>query len=195
MSISLGLERIEAVLSALGNPHRQFKSIHVAGTNGKGSTCALLESALLGCSGIKVGKFVSPYLVTPRDAVSVSGLPLSEDAWAAALAAVEAAAASLPSLDLRPSPFETWTAAAFLAFARAGVSLAVVEVGVGGGGDATNILPPPLLALITPIAMDHVDLLGPLLADIARHKAGIFKKGGGRAISAPGQSSEVQAVL
>jgi len=93
------------------------------------------------------------------------------------------------------TPFERWTACAFLAFSRQRVGVAVIEVGVGGGGDATNALPPPLLALITPIAMDHVDLLGPSLEDIAGHKAGIIKSGGSGAITAPGQDAAVLRVL
>ena len=200
--LRLGLERITEVLQRLGNPHHSFQALHVAGTNGKGSTCALLEAALLAClapAGLRVGKFVSPFLVEPRDGVWLDGAPLAPGAWAAALAEVTAAAAAAPPPAPAPAlaltPFEQWTAAAFVAFARAGVHVAVVEVGVGGGGDATNALPPPLLALVTHIAMDHVDLLGPGLADIAGHKAGIFKAGGGGALSAPGQAPEVLAVL
>jgi dihydrofolate synthase/folylpolyglutamate synthase len=194
--LRLGLECITEVLQRLRNPHHDFQALHVAGTNGKGSTCALLEAALLAClapAGLRVGKFVSPFLVEPRDGVWLDGAPLAPEAWAAALAEVAAAATAAPPL--APTPFEQWTAAAFVAFARAGVRVAVVEVGVGGGGDATNALPPPLLALVTPIAMDHADLLGPGLADIAGHKAGIFKAGGGGALSAPGQAPEVLAVL
>ena len=194
--LRLGLERITEALQRLHNPHHAFQALHVAGTNGKGSTCALLEAALLAClapAGLRVGKFVSPFLVEPRDGVWLDGAPLAPEAWAAALAEVAAAAAAAPPL--APTPFEQWTAAAFVAFARAGVRVAVVEVGVGGGGDATNALPPPLLALVTPIAMDHADLLGPGLADIAGHKAGIFKAGGGGALTAPGQAPEVLAVL
>ena len=192
MALRLGLERITEALDRLGNPHHSFQALHVAGTNGKGSTCALLECALLAClapSGLRIGKFVSPYLAEPRDAVSIDGEVLPPSAWAGALGEVDGCAP--PGL----TPFERWTAAAFVAFARGGVGLAVVEVGVGGGGDATNVLPPPLLALVTPIAMDHVDLLGPGLVDIAGHKAGIFKAGGGGAVTAPGQAPEVLAVL
>ena len=195
--IKLGLERVQSTLSAMGDPHHKFHAVHVAGTNGKGSTCALLESALVAClrpSGQLVGKFVSPYLLEPRDAVSIDGAPLSQAAWQAALG--EVAQCAPPEA----TPFERWTCAAFQAFAAAGVAVAVVEVGVGGGGDATNVLPTPLLALVTPIAMDHVDLLGPALADIAGHKAGILKapRGQGspcRGLSAPSQHPEVLAVL
>jgi folylpolyglutamate synthase/dihydrofolate synthase len=197
--LRLGLGPITEALQRLHNPHHAFLALHVAGTNGKGSTCALLEAALLAClspAGLRVGKFVSPFLVEPRDAVWLDGAPLPAEAWAAALREVDAAAAAAaaaPALQL--TPFERWTAAAFVAFAAAGVGVAVVEVGVGGGGDATNALPPPLLALVTPLAMDHVDLLGPTLADIAGHKAGIFKAGGGGALCAPGQAPEALAVL
>jgi dihydrofolate synthase/folylpolyglutamate synthase len=196
--LRLGLERITEVLQRLGNPHHSFQALHVAGTNGKGSTCALLEAALLAClapAGLRVGKFVSPFLMEPRDGVWLDGAPLAPGAWAAALAEVTAAAAAQPAAApaLALTPFEQWTAAAFVAFARAGVHVAVVEVGVGGGGDATNALPPPLLALVTHIAMDHVDLLGPGLADIAGHKAGIFKAGV-PAVTAP-QRGDAMAAL
>jgi dihydrofolate synthase/folylpolyglutamate synthase len=189
VGIQLGLERIRACLSALGDPHCTFPVLHVAGTNGKGSTCALLEAALLRACAAPVGKFVSPYLREPRDAVSINGAPVKARSWAAALAAV--AAAAPPGL----TPFEAWTAAAFLLFSRARVGVAVVEVGVGGGGDATNVVPPPLAALVTSISEDHVELLGPTLAHIAAHKGGIFKAGGGAALSAPGQAPEVLAAL
>jgi dihydrofolate synthase/folylpolyglutamate synthase len=188
MSINLGLERTARTLAGMGDPHHKFPSIHVAGTNGKGSTCTLLEAALLH-AGARVGKFTSPYLTEPRDAVSIGGRAISPQAWEDALALVDAHAA--PGL----TPFERWTAAAFQGFAASGVEIAVVEVGVGGGSDATNVLPPPLIALITPIAMDHVELLGPTQADIARHKAGIIKAGCGGALTSPGQAPEVQAVL
>jgi dihydrofolate synthase/folylpolyglutamate synthase len=186
--IRLGLERITACLAALGNPHHDYPVLHVAGTNGKGSTCALLEAALHDVAP-PVGKFVSPYLCEPRDAVCIGGAPVKARSWARALAAVAGAA------PLGLTPFEAWTAAAFLLFSRARVGVAVVEVGVGGRGDATNAVPPPLAALVTSISEDHVELLGPTLAHIAAHKGGIFKAGGGAALCAAGQAPEVEAAL
>jgi len=193
MSINYGLEGITALLSALHHPERDFLALHVAGTNGKGSVCCLLESALIeGLRPSLVGKFVSPYLCEPRDGVSINGTPLARDEWEAVQGEVEAASGRCEG---GVTPFEKWTACAFLAFSRQRVAVAVVEVGVGGGGDATNALPPPLLALLTPLAMDHVDLLGPTLEDIAGHKAGIVKRGGGGVITAPGQDPSALGVF
>lgn len=191
--LDLGLARIAAVLAALGGPETAFAAVHVAGTNGKGSVCALVEAVLLSVPRLCVGKFVSPFLVTPRDAVSIDGAPLSEARWASALAAVGAASARAGGDSL--TTFELWTAAAFVAFREARVDVAVVEVGVGGGGDATNVLPPPALALLASVALDHTELLGATLGAIAAHKAGIIKRGGGPAVMCPGMAPEAAAVM
>lgn len=196
MSINYGLEGITALLSALNHPERDFLCLHVAGTNGKGSVCCLLECALMeALQPSLVGKFVSPYLCEPRDGISINGAPLARDEWERVQGEVEAASGTCEGGGVKVTPFEKWTACAFLAFSRLHVAVAVVEVGVGGGGDATNALPPPLLALLTPLAMDHVDLLGPTLEDIAGHKAGIVKRGGGGVITAPGQEPSVLGVF
>jgi dihydrofolate synthase/folylpolyglutamate synthase len=181
--LDLGLERIRAVCAALGDPQDRVPCVHVAGTNGKGSVCALVESALI-AAGYKTGKFVSPYLREPRDAVRVNGEVVSREDWARALAAVgEAAAratagtadaaASAPAL----TTFEQWTAAAFFLFADLKCDAAVVEVGVGGLTDATNVMSTPAVAIIASLGMDHMELLGPTIRHIARHKAGIIKSG------------------
>ena len=192
--LDLGLRRVAAVLDSCGSPHRTFPAVHVAGTNGKGSTVALLTAALSACGAV-VGTFVSPFLREPRDAVTVGGVPASAADWAWALAEVDAGVVRAGSDAGRLTTFEAWTCAAFLLFHRAAVDIAVVEVGVGGATDATNVLPPPLVAIIASISMDHVELLGPGLCDIARHKAGIIKRGGGIAVTVPGQHADVLAVL
>lgn len=187
--LELGLERILLVLAALGDPQRDYPCIHVAGTNGKGSVCAMVESVLAE-SGYRVGKFVSPFLKCPRDSVSINKVTLSEDSWTSAVARVQSKCVECA---VTLTTFELWTAAAFVAF-RSVVDVAVIEVGVGGRGDATNVIPAPAVAVVTSISMDHVELLGPTLADIARHKAGIIKAAGTVVLS-PGQSPEVIEVM
>jgi folylpolyglutamate synthase/dihydropteroate synthase len=241
-----GLARVARVLAQLGHPERAFAAVHVAGTNGKGSVCALVESALRACGGggegLVVGRFTSPFLREPRDAVWVRGAPPTPDDWDAALqqvlaaerAAVAAAAAdaasaaaaaaaalavsasasasasssSASAFSSSPSAgaadgasggaagaaagaggaidhlgslttFELWTAASFVLFREARCDVAVIEVGVGGRDDATNVLPTPAVAIVASVSLDHVELLGPTLVDIARHKAGIIKPGPG----------------
>jgi dihydrofolate synthase / folylpolyglutamate synthase len=202
-ALDLGLGRIAAVLSALGSPHHAYPCVHVAGTNGKGSTCALLASCLR-AGGARVGSFVSPFLREPRDAVRVGGgeglggpgRVVSAADWEAALAEVDAAAvASAGDGGAQLTTFERWTAAAFVAFRSANVDVAVVEVGVGGRTDATNVIPTPLVAVLTPISLDHVELLGPTLRDIARHKAGIIKGGGESALSLSAAASTLPAAV
>ena len=197
-SIVLGVDRIANVLRALGRPEATFPCIHVAGTNGKGSVCALLAAACR-AAGYSTGRFVSPYLTEPRDAVTIDGEPVSAEAWGACVARVAAAARELaPAGAADPdgylTTFELWTAAAFLAFASAAVDVAVVEVGVGGGADATNVIPPPLAAVITPVAMDHQALLGGTLRAIAAAKAGIIKPGGW-AVTTARQSRDALEVI
>jgi dihydrofolate synthase/folylpolyglutamate synthase len=173
--LDLGLERMHAVVAALGHPEAAFPAVHVAGTNGKGSVCALL-SAALGDAGYAVGRFVSPFLCEPRDAVTVRGAPVGEADWKGACSAVLDAAT--PLCDSPLTTFELWTCAAFLLFAAAKVDVAVVEVGLGGSMDATNVLPTPAVSVITALGMDHMAQLGPTIRHIAKAKAGILKRGG-----------------
>ena len=219
-ALDLGLSRVARALAALGHPEASFAAVHVAGTNGKGSVCALVEAALRAARPpLRVGRFVSPFLCEPRDAVWVGGAPVGAAEWDAALARVmlaaagvggatssalaAAAAAGAAATEETLTTFELWTAAAFLLFREARVDVAVVEVGVGGRGDATNVLPTPAVAVITNVGMDHVELLGPSLADIAAHKAGIIKApregatSGGAAVAvlAPGQAPEAAAIV
>ena len=197
-ALVLGLSRLRPILLRLGSPETSFSVVHVAGTNGKGSVCALVEAALRVGAALRTGLFVSPFLREPRDAVRICGSIVSEGDWNAALREVLAAAAAESSGSVESSfltPFEIWTSVALLLFARARVDVAVIEVGVGGSGDATNVVPPPEVALIAPIALDHMELLGPTIADIAAHKAGILKRGGGSAAMAPGMHTEAAAVV
>ncbi|MBC7188095.1 MAG: bifunctional folylpolyglutamate synthase/dihydrofolate synthase [Calditrichaeota bacterium] len=166
----LGLERIEALLARLGKPQRRFASVHVAGTNGKGSTAAALAS-ILTKAGLRTGLYTSPHLVRPEERIAIDGVPIAPEEF------VELVARVRPLVDeLGATFFEAITAMAFLYFAEREVEIAVVEVGMGGRLDATNVLH-PLLSLITSIDLDHVEHLGATVSDIAREKAGIMKPG------------------
>jgi len=164
------LERMRRLLAALGNPERAFLSLHIAGTKGKGSTAHLAE-AILREAGYRTGLYTSPHLVGMRERIRLDGVPVSEAEFTRAMVAME------PVLRrLRPTYFETMTAAAFLIFADRGVDYAVVEVGLGGRLDATNVILPAACA-ITTIDYDHMDKLGHTLREIAGEKAGILKPG------------------
>ena len=168
-----GLARMTRLLSALGNPHRKFKSAHVAGTKGKGSTCTMLAEMLRGC-GLKVGLYTSPHLLDIRERIVVDGEMISESVFAKAIAAV--ADITTKAKVAEPTYFEVVTAAAFHHFANEGVDIAVVETGLGGRLDATNVVHPEVVG-ITSISYDHFAQLGTSLPAIATEKAGIIKKG------------------
>lgn len=171
--VDLGLERIESLLSALDNPHQRVPIIHVAGTNGKGSVCAYL-AAVLSAAGYRTGRYTSPHLVNWTERICIDGKPISWADLQTHLATVEAAIApNLPT----PTQFEVFTAAAWQYFAQQQVDIAVIEVGLGGRLDATNVCPTPLATVIVSIGLDHWQRLGPTLADIAGEKAGILKSG------------------
>ena len=167
--IKWGLETTEALLASLGHPERHFAAVHVGGTNGKGSVSTMLAE-ILRAAGWRVGLYTSPHLVSFRERVLVDGSPISEDAvtcWAARL--------EEPALRLGATFFEISTALAFADFAARGVEIAVVEVGLGGRLDATNVLR-PLACGVTRIALEHTEYLGSDLTSIAREKAGIAKR-------------------
>jgi dihydrofolate synthase/folylpolyglutamate synthase len=186
--IDLGLARVHRTLCRLGNPHRRLPPVfHVAGTNGKGSTCAYLR-AVLEASGARVHVFTSPHLVHYRERVVLAGEEIADDAFIEAINRVDAAAGD-DDLTL----FETITCAAFLAFAETPAEYLVLEVGLGGRLDATNVIERPLAAVITPIALDHQNFLGDTLAAIAGEKAGIFRKNA-PAVVGP-QTPEAMAVF
>ena len=170
----LGLERIRAVLAALGDPQRAYRVIHVAGTNGKGSTCAMIEAGLR-AAGVRTGLFTSPHLVEPTERIQVDGMSVSTEQFQQAFQVVHDCAERL-DLDCHPTYFETVTAMAFWLFREMGVEAAVVETGLGGRLDATNVVE-PVLTVITPIDFDHEAYLGHTLEAIAGEKAGILKAG------------------
>ncbi|MEK6767835.1 MAG: Mur ligase family protein [Gemmatimonadota bacterium] len=168
--IKWGLETTEALLGALGHPERHFTSVHVGGTNGKGSTCAMLASVMR-AAGFRVGLYTSPHLVSFRERVVVDGVAISESAVAAWVGRLEEVA-----IEREASFFEITTAAAFADLAARGAEIAIIEVGLGGRLDSTNVLT-PVACGVTRIALEHTDYLGPDLAGIAREKAGIAKPG------------------
>ncbi|BAZ26090.1 FolC bifunctional protein [Kalymmatonema gypsitolerans NIES-4073] len=171
--VHLGLERIVKLLANLGNPHHQVPIIHVAGTNGKGSVCAYLSSILTE-AGYRTGRYTSPHLVDWTERICLNEQPISLEQLCQVLLQVQAAIR--PDED-PPTQFEVITAAAWLYFAQQKVDVAVVEVGLGGRLDATNVCSKPLVTIITSISREHWQVLGPTVADIAREKAGILKPG------------------
>ena len=190
----LGLERIGFLLEALGNPQHAFRIVHVAGTNGKGSTCAMIESGLR-AAGYRTGLFTSPHLVEPTERIQIAGRPVGAVQFAAAFDQVHACAEKLLRLeriDLHPTYFESVTAMAMVVFRECGVEIPVLEVGLGGRLDATNVVTPEL-CVVTPVDFDHEAYLGKSLESIAWEKAGILKPGA-RAVFAQ-QRAEAEGVL
>jgi len=170
----LGLGRIRQVLEALGNPQRAYRVVHVAGTNGKGSTCAMIEAGLR-AANIRTGLFTSPHLIEPTERIQIDGTPVSPEQFQRAFTIVHEIAEKL-DLDCHPTYFETVTAMGFWLFREMRVQTAVVEVGLGGRLDATNVVD-PALTVITPIDFDHEAYLGHTIEAIASEKAGILKRG------------------
>ena len=173
-----GLERIRTVLDALGRPQDRLRFVHVAGTNGKGSVCAMLESALR-ADGRHTGLYTSPHLAEPTERIRIDGVPLSAERFADAFNRIHATVEKLVAdgaIDMHTTYFETVTAMALLVFAEERVDMVVLEVGLGGRLDATNVVVPDL-AVITPVDFDHEAYLGKSLESIAGEKAGILKRG------------------
>jgi len=171
----LKLDRMRALLHGLGDPQSRFRIVHVAGSKGKGSTSAML-AAILRCAGYRTGLFTSPHLVRVEERIQVDGSPISQDEVTALLREVEGVEATLRGRHPGQTFFEVATALGFLHFARRRVDVAVVEVGLGGRFDSTNVCR-PAVSLITSISLDHTQMLGDRLASIAREKAGIAKAG------------------
>jgi dihydrofolate synthase/folylpolyglutamate synthase len=170
--IELGLDRINNLLANLGNPHHQVPIIHVAGTNGKGSVCAYL-GAILTEAGYRVGRYTSPHLVDWTERICLNEKPISVEVFEEILQ--QAIAAINPNQE-SPTLFEIVTAAAWIYFAQNQVDLAVIEVGLGGRLDATNVCDHPLVTIITSISREHWQRLGSTLTEIAGEKAGILKQ-------------------
>lgn len=170
-----GLERMQTLLAALGHPERDQRFIHVAGTNGKGSTCANIAS-ILRAAGLRTGLYTSPHLIEPTERIQIDGQSVTGSQFAEAFQAIHEAAERLlaeDKIDGHPSYFETVTAMALLLF-RGRCDISVIEVGLGGRLDATNVVT-PTLCVITPVAFDHESFLGNTLDAIAGEKAGIIK--------------------
>ncbi len=191
--VDLSLDRIEKLLADMGNPHEQVPIIHVAGTNGKGSVCAYLASVLQ-AAGYRTGRYTSPHLVNWTERICIDGVPISWTDLQTHLGAVKAAIdRHNPAHGQMPTQFEVFTAAAWLYFAQQQVEVAVVEVGLGGRLDATNVWQKPLATVIVSIGRDHWQRLGDTIAEIAAEKAGILKRGVA-AIAGP-LPSEAKAVV
>jgi dihydrofolate synthase / folylpolyglutamate synthase len=173
------LEEMRTLLEALGDPQRRFPSVLIAGTNGKGSTAATLAS-ILTSAGYAAGLYTSPHLTRVNERVQIKGKPIRDEEFAGLYFRVDDVSTRLVregKLPAHPSFFETITALAFLNFAEAGVPIAVLEVGMGGRLDATNVVE-PLLSILTDISLDHTEWLGPTIDAIAREKAGILRQNG-----------------
>ena len=189
----LGLERIRELLDRLGRPQDRLKFVHVAGTNGKGSTCAFTAS-ILAEAGFKTGLFTSPYVETFHERIRVNGRNISdEDLTAATLRVRECAEAMEAEGGEHPTEFELMTAVALVHFAHVDCDIVVLEVGLGGRLDSTNVIVAPEVAAIVSIALDHTNLLGNTLAEIAHEKAGIVKKGS-TVVSWPQEPSAMEVV-
>ncbi|MCX8031447.1 MAG: bifunctional folylpolyglutamate synthase/dihydrofolate synthase [Thermodesulfovibrionales bacterium] len=170
--IKLGLEKISLILTSLGSPHRNFKTIHIAGTNGKGSVSAMIAS-ILRAYGYRVGLFTSPHLVSFTERISINGIQITEDEVVKLTQEIKSL---IDSLNVEtPTFFEFVTAMAFLYFSRMGIDWGVIEVGMGGRLDCTNVIYPEV-SVITRISYDHKEFLGDTLTAIASEKAGIIKE-------------------
>lgn len=169
-----GLERVRVLLTGLGNPEKKLKFVHVAGTNGKGSICAYLASVLKK-AGYKTGLFTSPYIARFNERMKINGREIGDEELAGIVEQVKPVA---DAMDDHPTEFEMMTAAALLWFSERGCDIVVLEVGLGGRLDATNIIPCPECAVIANIGLDHTAILGGTVEEIAAEKAGIVKTGG-----------------
>lgn len=178
LGIKFGLEAMQALVGALRNPEARYPVLLIAGTNGKGSVAAYTDAAFR-ASGLRSGRYTSPHLVRVHERITVGGRPIPGKALARAITAVRDAAETLVRkgvLSAHPTYFEAVTAAAFLHFAARAVDVAVVEVGLGGRLDATNVTSPAASAIVS-IDFDHQEFLGPTLAGIAAEKAGVMREG------------------
>jgi dihydrofolate synthase/folylpolyglutamate synthase len=173
------LDEVRTLLAALGDPHLMFPAVLIAGTNGKGSTAATL-AAILTAAGYRVGLYTSPHLQRPNERIRVNSAEIADADFARLLFLVSDKGEELVSSGKLPQPpsyFETLTAVAFLYFAENNIDVAVLEVGMGGRLDATNVVE-PMLSIITDISLDHMEWLGPTISAITREKAGILRRGG-----------------
>lgn len=172
-----GLDNIRRLCNALGNPQDSLRFIHIAGTNGKGSVLAYL-STILKCAGYKVGRYLSPVIFDYRERIQTGGRPITQAACCEGMEIIRDICAQMKAEGFpHPTPFEAETALAFWYFQKTGCEYVVLETGMGGLEDATNLITTTVAAVITPISMDHMAFLGNTLSQIAAQKAGIIKKG------------------
>lgn len=190
--MKLGLARMERVLSLLGRPQDRLRVVHVAGTNGKGSTARMIQ-AMATANGCKTGLFTSPAVTGVRDTIQIDGAPIPKADFAALTGELAALAPAMEEVG-GLSEFELLTALAIAWFAREGTGLCVIECGLGGRDDATNVFEHPLIAVLTPVGLDHTAVLGSTVEEIARVKCGILRPGCG-VVCSPGQSEEALGVL
>lgn len=189
MESRLGLDRVRDLLDRLGRPQDKLRFVHVAGTNGKGSTCAYLAS-ILQAAGLRTGLFTSPYLITFEERIRVDGANITLDELTETTLLVKEQAEAMPD---HPTEFELMTAVALTHFARCACDIVVLEVGLGGRLDSTNVIAAPDVAVVARIGLDHTKLLGTTLGAIAGEKAGIIKPGS-RVVTWPQEPEALAAV-
>ena len=171
--ISLGLDRISSILNEFNNPQNNIKVIHVAGTNGKGSVCTILNEILVQ-NGLKTGLYTSPHIIKYTERIKINNAPIDDESFYNLLIEIDSVC---NKKQIHLTEFELLTTASFIWFERQKVDIAIIEVGLGGRLDATNIIEKPLLSIITSISLDHTDRLGDTIEKIAEEKAGIIKNG------------------
>lgn len=188
-----GLERIEELCRAVGNPQDRLKFVHVAGTNGKGSTSTMIAGALTAC-GKKTGLFTSPFVSEFLERIQIDGSPCDKELFAKCVTELEPIVAEMATRDMQPTEFEVITAAAFMIFEREKCDICVLEVGLGGRLDSTNVISTPLVSVIASISLDHTAILGETVEEIAKEKCGIIKENG-KTVCYPWQEKEAFDVI
>ncbi len=188
-----GLERMLTLLERLGNPHKKIKAVHVAGTNGKGSTVAYISSVLTE-AGYKTGRYISPYVIEFRERIEINGKMIPPEKLAKIVTQLKPEIAALEEKKIQITYFEAITAAALCYFAQEQCDVVVVEVGLGGRFDATNVLEKPLVSVITSIGLDHTEVLGSTIEQIAAEKSGIIKDWG-TTVCCPDQDPDALGVI
>ncbi|MBQ5825549.1 MAG: bifunctional folylpolyglutamate synthase/dihydrofolate synthase [Clostridia bacterium] len=191
--INPGLERIEALCAAVGNPQNKLNFVHIAGTNGKGSTSTMVARAL-SYSGKKTGLFTSPFVTDFRERICVDGDMVDKELFAQVVTELEPVVTQLAQKQMQPTEFEVITAAAFMVFERSGCDICVLEVGLGGRLDSTNVIPTPLVSVIASISLDHTAILGDTVEQIAAEKCGIIKQKG-KTVCYPVQQVSVEEII
>lgn len=188
-----GLERIEELCRAVGNPQDRLKFVHVAGTNGKGSTSTMIAGALT-ASGKKTGLFTSPFVSEFLERIQIDGSPCDKELFAKCVTELEPIVAEMATRDMQPTEFEVITVSAFMIFERSECDICVLEVGLGGRLDSTNVIDTPLVSVIASISLDHTAILGETVEEIAKEKCGIIKENG-KTVCYPWQEKEAFDVI